>query len=343
MPSEADLPDPPHPRDRDLLLGQESASLAMESAERAGRLHHAWLIGGPPGIGKATLAYRFARHLLAPPAERTGGLGVDMAGRTARRISAGAHPNLFVLQRPHGEGEKVQKTVSVEAVRRALGFFATTATDGGRRICIVDPVEDLTPAAANALLKTVEEPPAGALVLIVSHAPSRVLPTIRSRCRAVSLAPLGEDDLRAAIASLSPAHAALDPSLVAKAARHADGSVARALDLLDPKRIALLEEVGALLDALPALAIPRLSALADRLGDRRAEEAFGLALDRILRWLGERVEAGQGRGAARLAPLADVCEKIVEAAQTLEVYNLDRRAFIVSTFGDLAEAVRRAA
>ena len=133
-----------------------------------------------------------------------------------------------------------------------------------------------------------------------------------------------------------------DRDLRSRAASLSEGSVGRALSLLDPKRIALIDELDALLGALPAPPARRILALADKLADRRGTDDFPLAVDTMLRWLSARVEAGRDLGPARLAPLAEVCENVTEAARAVEVYNLDRRAFVVSTFGDLAEAVRRA-
>lgn len=346
MPADA-LPGVPRPRDRHVLLGQEEGARALAEADRSGRLHHAWLIGGPEGIGKATLAYRFARFLLAPPSERLAGgdgLGVDPEGRTARQITAGSHPNLLVLERASPDGDKAApKTVSVDAARKVLTFFNATAADGGRRICIIDTIDDLTPAATNALLKTVEEPPARALVLICSHAPRRVLPTIRSRCRRLALPTLPDETVAEVLRTLGGPTAGLDDARLLRAAASSGGSVARALDLLDGKRIALIDELTGLLDALPQASPRRVLALADRLGDRRGEADFALAVETVQLWLERRVHEGRHLGPARLAPLAEVCENVGEAARSVETYNLDRRAFIVTTFGDLAEAVRRAA
>jgi DNA polymerase-3 subunit delta' len=336
--------DVPAPRERHDFIGQEAAVAALRAAEAGERLHHAWLLGGPQGVGKATLAYRFARHLLAPAAERVpggDGLGVDPGGRTARQVAALSHPNLFALERAAAEeGKAAPKVITVEAVRKALGFFASTAADGGRRICIVDAVDDLNVAAANALLKTIEEPPPGALILLVSHAPQRVLPTIRSRCRKLPLRPLDPAEITAVLSGLD-----LDrgQELRGRAAAMADGSVRTALGLLDPRRIGLIDELSELLDLLPNAPLPRVLALAERVGDRRGADELPAVLDTVLRWLGVRVEARAAAGPARLAPLAELCENVAEAARLVDVYNLDRRAFIVSTFGDLAEAVRRAA
>ena len=342
-----DLADVPHPRDRPILVGHEAPARSVAEAARAGRLHHAWLIGGPEGIGKATLAYRIARRLLAPAAEHVSsadGLGTDPDDRTARQVAASAHPNLVVLERGQGDGEKAApRTISVEQIRKALGLFTSTAADGGRRICIIDPVEDLTVPAANALLKTIEEPPAGALILIVTHAPHRVLPTIRSRCRKLMLGPLQETEVATVLNSLAPAIGEPDAALLGRAVALAEGSVRRALTMLDPARIETIAEVNRLLDRLPELATSRVLALGERLADRRRPEDFALALDAVQRWLALKVEANQGLGPARLAPLAEVCEKLTDAAREVETYNLDRRAFVMTSFGDLAEAVRRAA
>lgn len=343
MPVDLDESGAPHPRDRDILIGQGRAAASLQVAEAAGRLHHAWLLGGPEGIGKATLAYRFARHLLASPAEHVSsedGLGVNMAGRTARQISAGAHPNLIAIERAAPDGEKAApKAISVEAVRRALGFFTTTAADGGRRICIVDPVEDLTTQAANALLKTVEEPPPNTLILIVSHAPQRVLPTVRSRCRLLPMTRLAEADVGRVLASLAPT----EPALLDRAAKASDGSVRRALVLLDERRLAILDEIGAVLNDLPTLRARRVMALAEKLAERRADGEFTLALETVQGWVASRIESRQNLAPARLAPLAEVCENLLETARSVEVYNLDKRSFLVSAFRDLAEAVRQEA
>jgi DNA polymerase-3 subunit delta' len=337
---------PPDPRERMQLFGQSRAEAALVEGERAGRLHHAWLIGGPEGIGKATLAYRFARYLLAPAAERTGSpddpLAVDPAGRTARQIQASSHPNLMVLQRV-ATGEKgAPKIIPVEAVRKALSFFGSTSADGGYRICIVDSIDDLNAQGANALLKTIEEPPARSVVLIVSHAPQRVLATVRSRCRKLLLDPLAPADIRRIIASFGGDYASLDPGILERASEAGEGSVKRALSLLEPKRLALIDELGALLTSLPGIQTPRVLALADRLADKQGED-FDLALDTVRNWASEQIRARAHAGAPRLAPLAEVCEKIDDAARTLEAYNLDRRSFVVSMFGSLAEAVRQAA
>lgn len=333
----------PHPRERTLLIGQEPAEAAFLEGFRAGRLHHAWLLGGPRGIGKATLAYRIARFLLSPEEERREGLGVDSGGRTARQVEALSHPNLAVLRRVQPPDKKAATTtIPVDAVRRAVSLFESTAANGGYRVAIVDSAEDLIPASANALLKLIEEPPPRAVFLIVSHAPKRVLPTIRSRCRALALKPLSDLDVAAAVRSLGPPFSDASEDAVRRALALADGSVARAVELLDENALATVDEVNALLDGLERLDQGKVIALAERVARREAEPVLDLVLDTVLRWASTQVRRRAAAGAERLAPLAEVCDNVAHAARETDLYNLDRRPLVLAMFGDLATALRRA-
>ena len=327
----------PHPRERGQLVGHAAGERALLSAVESGRLPHAWLLGGPPGIGKATLAYRLARFLLAKRDERLGrGLATAPDGRTGRQVAAGSHPNLMVLELGEAGEKGAPKTIPVLAVRKALAFFGTTAGDGHHRVLIVDSLEDLNQQGANALLKTIEEPPPHATILLVSHAPNRVLPTIRSRCRKLSLAPLSQTEIEEVLASVS----STGSEAAARAAALAEGSARRALDLAAPRRLALVEEIDAALSALPDVAVPRVLRIADRMADRQGED-FAIGLDRVLGVVARRVEEAAPLGSRRLAPLADACEKIEEDARVLEAYNLDRRAFVIALFGLLSAAWRQ--
>ncbi|MGJ3264447.1 MAG: DNA polymerase III subunit delta' [Salinarimonas sp.] len=338
------LPGAPHPRERAVLFGHEEAERAVLDAYGSGRMHHAWLIGGPEGIGKATLAYRVAKFVLdrgGRPPEPVASLAVDPEARAARQVAALSHPGLFVLRRvPATDKKAASTTIPVDEVRRGLQLFASTAADSGYRVCIVDAAEDLTPASANALLKMVEEPPPRSLFLIVSHAPQRVLPTIRSRCRKLQLRPLGDDALARVIRSLpEPIGTAPDEAL-ATAIGAADGSARRAVALLDPERARTVQTVEVLLAALPIVDWRRVGALADRLARKGAEQDLEITLETVERWAAGEIEARAGEGARRLAPLVEVCEKSARAAADADTYNLDRRPLVLTLFGDLAEAVR---
>jgi DNA polymerase III subunit delta' len=339
------LSDAPHPREQHALFGHEEAERAFLDAWRAGRLHHAWLIGGPGGIGKATLAYRMARFLLANGDGRgteSGSLAVAGDHPVARQVAAQSHPDLAVVRRgPRKDGKGYSAEISVGDVRRGLGVFASGAGAGGYRICIVDSADDLNAASANALLKLVEEPPARSVFLIVSHAPQRVLPTIRSRCRRLLLRPLGETGLRAALRSLGSPWAELDAERIGRAVALGDGSVRRAIQMFDQDATAVIDEVSAVLAELPRLDLKRVLALGERLSRRGADDGFALALDTLDRWVSDQLQVHAAAGAARLAPLVEVCEKVARAASEVDIYNLDRRPLVLSMFADLAEAVRR--
>src|SRR5918997_4393739 len=226
----------PHPREQFAFFGHREGEGAFLEGLRSSRLHHAWLIGGPQGIGKATLAYRVARAILDPVKSRDPGLrslDVSPDSTASRQVAALSHPNLAVLRRaPATDKNAASSTIPVEAVRRALAMFGSTTADGGYRVCIVDSAEDLTVSSANALLKVIEEPPPRSLFLIVSHAPQRVLATIRSRCRRLLLRPLDGAEVRSAIASLGPGWAEAPDEVFGQALRYGEGSVRRPVEFL---------------------------------------------------------------------------------------------------------------
>jgi DNA polymerase-3 subunit delta' len=189
--------EPPHPHETRVLFGHAEAEQMLLSAYRGGRIPHAWLIGGERGIGKATLAFRMARFVLAnpdpkaPAVQRATALDVPADHPVARRIAGQAHSDLLMLERVINEKTgKLFTVIRVEDVRRSVAFFGSTAGEGGWRVAVVDSVDELNGPSENALLKVLEEPPPRALLLLVSNAPGRVLPTFRSGCRTVILGPL---------------------------------------------------------------------------------------------------------------------------------------------------------
>jgi DNA polymerase-3 subunit delta' len=333
-----------HPRETPNLFGHRDAETALLAAYRSGRIPHAWLIGGAPGIGKATLAYRMARFVLthrdpqAASVQRAETLAVDPNNHVARQITAGAHGGLLVLERSLNDRGVMRTVITVDETRATIAFFGSTAAVDGWRVCIVDTVDELNPNAANALLKILEEPPQRSLFLLVSHSPARALPTILSRCRKLPLRPLAADDVIRA-ASSAAGMAADDPAL-AEAAEAAEGSVARALTLLGGDALKLQQRTAALLATLPHFDPRELHALGDALGtsDRVALAAF---VDGVDRWIGEKLRAEDANAnLPRLARLAEVWEKIVRAARDTAEYNLERKPLVFSVFGMLAEATR---
>src|ERR1700704_1028504 len=239
-----------HPRETTALFGHCDAEMALLNAYRSGRIPHAWLIGGAQGVGKATLAYRMARFVLAqrdplaPAVQKAETLGVDPPHPVARHVAGGAHGGLLTLERTLNDKGVMRTVITVDETRETISFFGSTAAVEGWRVCIVDTVDELNPNAANALLKILEEPPQQSLFLLVSHAPSRVLPTILSRCRKLMLRPLAAADVVRAAAQA--ADIALDDPALAEAAEAAEGSVARALTLLGGDALKLHQRTVAL-------------------------------------------------------------------------------------------------
>jgi DNA polymerase-3 subunit delta' len=334
----------PHPREQFAFFGHREGETAFLEGLRQGRLHHAWLIGGPQGIGKATLAYRVARAVLDPV--KSHDLSIDSLdcapdSRVARQVAALSHPNLTVLRRlPATDKKAASTTIPVDAVRKTIEMFSSTSADGSYRVCIVDCAEDLAAAGANALLKVIEEPPPRSIFLIVSHAPQRVLPTIRSRSRRLLLRPLADTDVAAAIASLGAPWNNVPADLLDQARRLGEGSVRRTLELLDADKVALVAQINSVLERLPATDPKQILALSEVLARRDATASYELALETVDRWVSSRLHEGADLGAARLAPLVEVCEKIARQAREIDIYNLDRRPLVLGMFDDLADAVR---
>jgi DNA polymerase-3 subunit delta' len=332
----------PRPRGNAALVGHAEAERTLLEAYRSGRIPHAWLIGGVAGIGKATLAYRMARFVLAypdpamPQVQRATSLEVPPDHPAFRRIAGQAHSDLLVMERTLNDKGKLRQTIAVDDVRRSVPFFGSTAGEGGWRVAIVDSVDDLNKESANALLKVLEEPPRRSLMLLVSDAAGRVLPTIRSRCRLLMLRPLSVDEVVQAAAGVT-GQAPDDPELRA-AAEAADGSVARALAFLDGPALELRRQVLGLLERLPQVDQRALHALGDKLAINDVD-ALAAFMETVNAWLSGRLH-GAGPDLGRMDRVAAAWEKINSAGRDAEAYNLDRKPLVFSVFGLLAEAVR---
>jgi DNA polymerase-3 subunit delta' len=341
--ADAEGVEPRAPRETTVLHGQAEAERALLEAYRGRRFHHAWLIAGPAGIGKATLAYRMARFVLAHPDPRTPtvqkatSLQVDADHPVARRIAAQAHGDLLVLERTINEKtNKLRQDIQVDDVRRTVTFFGSTAGEGGWRVAIVDAVDELNREGANALLKVLEEPPRRAVLLLVSHSAARVLPTIRSRCRLLALRPLLATEVARAAATAIGEDA--EAANIKAAAAVADGSVRRALALLDGEALDLRSRITALLEQLPVVDPRALHALGDRLygSDPATLAAF---VDTVNAWLSARLSSGEP-DRARIARVAEIWERINCSARDVETFNLERKPLVFNVFGWLAEASR---
>ncbi len=358
-PPEADrLEGFPHPRETAALIGHEAAERALAETLGSGRVHHAWLIAGPQGIGKATLAYRFARAALAEPGERSADtLAVAEDTRAARQVRALSHPGLLVIRRPWDDkAKRFAQTIPVDEVRKLRAFLSRSAAENAWRIVIVDDANELNVAAANALLKSLEEPPPRTVFLLVSSAPGRLLPTIRSRCRTLNLQPLASEALRAAATQALQAAEKDIPGASdwPKLERLAEGSVGRLLGLWQAGGLELYERIAKLTAALPRVDWRLVHALSDELQPAAAQSRFELFFELLLSVLARLVRAqatGEGAsderelaqrliGEERLASFAGLWERVGRnKAETLAL-NLDRKALVLETVGALAAAAR---
>ncbi len=382
MSAEADGMGLPEPCENPELIGQEAAEAVLLQAAGEGRLAHAWLLAGPRGIGKATLAYRFARHLLAqgeaadqelglfgasePPQD---GIAADMSlapdHPVFRRVAAGGHPDFKVLE--PGVNEKTGRPrteITVDQVRKATDFLRLTAAEGGWRIVLVDSADALNANAANALLKILEEPSRHSLLLLVSHAPGRLLATVRSRCCHLSLRPLPDAAVGELLRRGQPD---LDDAEAATLARLAEGSIGRALELADVGGLELYGELVALLAGLAGgngaaargLDSERLHGFADKLARGSDLGAFRAGRDLFLWWLARAVRArtlgrvpelvtdAEGPVLGNLAKRGSLAEwlalwdKVSHLLARVESANLDRKQALLAAFLEL-EALARA-
>ncbi|WP_163846458.1 DNA polymerase III subunit delta' [Pseudooceanicola aestuarii] len=305
----------PHPRETPVIHGQDAAQAEFLDAFASGRLHHGWMLTGPRGTGKATLAWAIARFLLSTPdPDQDGGLFGDAPPPApdslhipadhpvARRMTAGAEPGLFVLRRGwNDQTKRLRAEITVEEARKLKSFLSLSAADGGRRVVIVDAADELNTSAANALLKLLEEPPARTTLLLVAHNPSGLLPTIRSRCRVLRLSPLTPADMAAALDQAGIAAQDTTPALSALAA----GSVGEAVRLANLDGLKIYAEVMALLGSLPRLDRARALALAEASAQRGAEDRRAMLhvlIERALSRLARSGAAGDPGGGAEAAP-----------------------------------------
>ena len=358
----ATIVEPPQPRANPLLRGQEAAEAVLLQAFNSGRLPHAWLLIGPRGIGKATLAYRFARFLFAEGAGGGGGLFVaapaslEIAATQAafRQVASGGHLDLLVVERGVDPKRKRQRReIVADDARRVADFLHLTSGQDGWRIVIVDGADMMNTHAANSLLKILEEPPKRSVLLLVSDNPGRLLPTIRSRCRSLPLKPLVQPLIIELLELYRP-----DLSDNARTALAAlgEGSIGRALDLAASDGVALYKAMSDLLARLPALDAEALHGFADRAARPGAEDAFGLLAELLPAWLARLVSEGAaGEGAVsaeeralmrRLAgrggldQWVEVWEKLSHLFAQAEGINLDRKQVVLNAFFALEEAAR---
>jgi DNA polymerase-3 subunit delta' len=331
----------PHPRENPFLAGHDAAETLLAEALGSGRMHHAWLITGPQGVGKATLAYRFARAILAGQGA-SGSLALEASHPVFRRVAAGTHADLLTVEREWDEKrKKLRGEIVIDTVRGISSFLRLTPAEGGWRVVIVDGAEDINRNAANALLKVLEEPPPRTVIVLVCAAAGRLLPTIRSRCRRLRLGSL--DSI--AMAELTTRYLPQTPQdQRERLASLAEGSIGRALQLAEGDGIPAAELVGRVLDAMPAPGAMLAYDVADALG--RSEDAFSTFMDLLRGAIASAVrESARGHPDPEQARLLGVrpLDAWVEIWQALGVVQseteglyLDKRQAIANTVQLLA-------
>lgn len=332
------MAEPRHPREVFDLVGHQASEAAFEAARARGRLHHAWLLTGPEGVGKATFAFRAARRLLGAAADPAWGeLGSAPDHAVSRQVIARSHPDLFVLERL-GEDGKARKVIPVDEARALSEFFAKSPAAAPHRVAIIDAADDLNVNAANAILKTLEEPPPRGVLLMVSHAPGRLLPTIRSRCRRLAFAPLSLEAAAAFVREREDVSA--EDAL--RLARMANGAPGRAWTLAKADALAMDDAARALLEDLPQVNEGLALSLADRFRGGEGMAQFSLLFDRLServhRFAAERAAAGIG-GLDRWAAAWETLERLPREAEAL---NLDRADALFAALAELRQAARAA-
>lgn len=341
------------PEENPDLVGHEAAEHLLWQAWRYGQLAHAWLIGGPGGIGKATLACRFARFVLAAGATSAGqGVGQEAATLymppdhpTFRRTAARGHADFRIVERGCNESGRHRTQIVVEDIRDVGRFLTLTAAEGSWRTVVIDGAEIMNDSASNALLKVLEEPPPRSLLLLVSHNPGRLLPTIRSRCRLLTLRPLHEQQVGTLLGRLRPFLASTEARAVT---RLAEGSIGWALELADNNGVALYQTILDLFTDTPHLQEPALHAFSDLFVTRTEGRSFAACGELLKTWLvrvvrrgvtgqpiaevvpGEEILAYRLTTVVKLDRWVEVWGKISHLFSQVESLNLDRKQVILS-------------
>ena len=361
------------PRENYLFRGHDHAELTLKRAFDSNSLAHSWLISGPKGIGKATLAYRFARYVLSsgnlgglntdspeflkkdiliengPSNIETGPLYISPNHSVFKRVAAGGHADFMSVERSINEKTgKLRTEIVVDDVRSIGNFFNLTAGEGGWRIVVIDCADEMNLNAANAVLKVLEEPPPRSLLLLVSHNPGKLLGTIRSRCRKLSLQPLERDFVYSLLQSWL---LDFDKVSIETLATIADGSPGRALALASDGGVSIYQDMMSLLGTLPKLDVASLHAFSGRLGKPGSDDAFR-TISELIRWWLARMILAKGRGEGSFTILTEpektfmdkignvvslerwfeLWEKINRLLNKTDQINLDQKQVVLNIF-----------
>jgi len=301
------------------MIGHDAQVAAFREAADSGRLHHAWLLTGPEGVGKASFALAAATRLLADaagPRVHLPGLETPGDHPIVNYIRAGSHPDLRILARlTKDKSEDLARSISIDQVRSLQGLFSTTPSLSQRRVVLIDAIDDLERPAANALLKNLEEPPAGTTFFLVSHAPGRLLPTIRSRCRQLRFAPLDAGDMRIALQRALPDEPGEEiDALIAVG----NGSPGRALGFAGLE----IAKLDAAMDRLVGEGDPTnaiRASLAKQLGTKAAQGRYEAYLERVPARIAAEARRRRGAALAEAVAIWEDARRVGESAVHLSL------------------------
>ena len=347
------------------LIGHEKAERTFLQACKGQRLHHAWLISGSRGIGKATLAYRFARYVFfnfKSDANLFGNsfdadknydsLNIPQDHPIFQRVAARGHADLLVIERSQNKQGNLSSAIIAEDVRNARNFLHMTAGEGGWRIVIIDSADDMNDHAANALLKILEEPPPRTLLMLISHNPGRLLPTIQSRCQRIRLKPLRKSDLVSWLSAGDLAASIADPEVISILA---EGSIGRAIELIELDGVNIYTDILTLFEGLPIIEARHLHAFASKISSKKSNYTFNLTSE-LIRWLLARVIKYAARGFEEEMTLKEqalfekiiatnsldrwlkVWDKVEDLFASADRASLDRKQVILTTFSFISQA-----
>ena len=343
--------DIPLPRENHRLFGHDSAEAALFEACKAGRLHHSQLFAGPRGIGKSTLAYRLARHLLK--AEMSGGLfelnlhetqGFNVLPEDSvfKEIAAGGHPALRIVERKRNlDTGKTARDITVGDIRELSDFFRMTTVAGGWRVAIVDPADAMNQNAANALLKILEEPPERSVIILISHAPGQLLPTIRSRCNVLHMSPPRPEEFMIALEALKLFAPKRDHDLLAELSA---GSIGDAVTLLQLDGLTIYRKICSLIDRRIGGFDTELHAFGDQLAQNGQEDAFELFARLMQRVIGDKIvliarQGAMAQAGGELDRWLDVWEKVRVLLSQAVRLGLDRKHVVLNAFSHVSSVV----
>lgn len=329
----------PHPRETTVLAGQDAALAIVSRALRGKRPPQAWLMCGPPGVGKATMAYRIAKYLLAYGATDRGpeDLSVPSNDPASIQVAAGSHPGLLVLKRGYNDAGKLMSVLGVDEMSRLNGFFGMTSGAGGWRVVVIDTADDMNDNAANALLKLLEEPPKNAMLLLLTNTPGRLLPTIRSRCQRLLLRPLDLAEMQRALPRLLPD---MDEGDLLALAQLSGGSLGAALRLAQGEGLGLAQDAAKLIDQAASPDVIALMGLADRLA--RIADGLDLLGDFLAQNLTERIRTRAMNGQQGLYKWVDALDRLHRHFGRAEGLHLDPRQTLLGAARELAATTKRA-